>query len=214
LPASFDRRIRAEARIRRQYDHAMTDSPVERALVEYGMLLVQGQADVPSIADLFAGSPVTTRGYSWDYEPAWRLADELLQRDDVAECKLLRGRRTLVHARLWPAVHAAAVAARPAVNSTLLEFIESRPGASGEECRAALAVDARTFQREKGKLEQWLCVWGDERDDVDYHTHDRAWFPWKTGKIARGAGKPGSIDALLAVVPDARAFPALKHVRR
>ena len=191
----------------------MTAASVDRALDEYGLLLVQGQADVPSIADLLAGAPVTTRGYSWDYEPAWRLADELLQRDDVAECKVLRGRRTLVHARLWPAVHALALAARPAVKSTLLDFIESRPGASGEDCRAALAIDARAFQREKGKLEQWLCVWSGERDDVDYHTHDRAWFPWAPGTIARGAGSGGSIDDLLAVVPDERAFPALKKSR-
>jgi hypothetical protein len=187
----------------------VTASSVERVLVERGLLLVQGQADVPSIADLLAGSPVTTRGYSWDYEPAWRLAAELLQRDDVAECKLLRGRRTLVHARLWPAVHGLAVAARPSVMSPLLDFIESRSGASGEDCRAALAIDARTFRREKGKLEQWLCVWSGERDDVDFHTHDRAWFPWATGKVARGAGSPGEVDDLLAVVPDERAFPAL-----
>jgi hypothetical protein len=194
----------------------VTAAAVERALAEHGMLLVQGQADVPSIADLLAGAPVTTRGYSWDYEPAWRLAAALLQRDDVAECKVFRGRRTLVHARLWPAVHALAIAARPAVESRVLDFIESRPGASGEDCRAALAIDARAFQREKGKLEQWLCIWSAERDDVDYHTHDRAWFPWSTGKIARGAGTPGSVDALLAVVPDQlqRAFPALKLVRR
>jgi hypothetical protein len=187
-------------------------------LDERGLLLVQGQAEVPSIADVLAGEAVTTRGYSWDYVPAWDLADVLVARDDVGECKLLRGRRTIVHRRLWPAVHALACAARPNVDSRLLDLIESRPGASGEECRAVLAIDSRAFQREKGKLEQWLCVWGVDRDDVEYHTHDRAWHPWSTGKIAGGVKKvPPVADACSALseaiasdVALAKLLPVLK----
>ena len=191
---------------------------VERAFEEHGLLLVQGQAEVPSIADLLAGEPVTTMGYSWDYVPAWELAWVLGARADVAECKLLRGRRTLVDRRLWPAVHALACAARPNVDSRLLDVVESRPGASGEECRAVLAIDARAFQREKGKLEQWLCVWGVERDDVEYHTHDRAWHPWSTSKIARGVKKtPPVADAcatLEAAIASDVALAKLLPVRK
>jgi hypothetical protein len=192
---------------------------VEEALVARGLLLAQGQAEVPSIADLLAGEPVTTRGYSWDYEPAWRMTEELSARPDVAQCKLLRGRRTLVHARLWPAVHACALAARPRVDSALLDFVEARPGASGDECKAALAIESRAFQREKAKLEQWLCLWSDERDDVEFHTHDRAWFPWGNGKLARGVDAVPSFDdavaALAAAVtgkPDTL-FPVVKKAR-
>ena len=52
---------------------------VEAALTRTGLLLVQGQAEIPSVADLLAGAPVTTRGYSWDYVPAWNLTDEYEQ---------------------------------------------------------------------------------------------------------------------------------------
>jgi hypothetical protein len=181
---------------------------VERVLATHGLLLVQGQAEVPSIADLLAGRPVTTRGYSWDYSPAWELSEELVTRDDVAMCKLLRGRRTLVHARLWPAVHTVAIAARPNVSSALLDLVEARPGVSGEKCKAVLGVDSRAFQREKAKLERNLCVWGGERDDVDFHTHDQAWFPWATGKLARGVRVLVPLDDAERVLLDAVAAPA------
>ena len=68
----------------------------KRRLTRTGLLLVQGQAEIPSVADLLAGVPVTTRGYSWDYVPAWNLTDEYESTDDVAVVKLFRGRRTLV----------------------------------------------------------------------------------------------------------------------
>jgi hypothetical protein len=189
------------------------------------MLLVQGQAEVPSVADLLAGRPVTTRGYSWDYVPAKQLAAELAERDDVAACKLFQGRTTLVHASLWPAVHAIAHAARATVLSSesiervrLLEYVEGRPGASGDDCKLALALDAPGFRRAKHDLERWLCVWSDERDDVEVHTHDRAWFPWTTGKIAREVRTTLSLDdatsALIAVAGRESEYPALALVRR
>jgi hypothetical protein len=193
---------------------------VDDALIAHGLLLVQGQAEVPSVADLLAGAPVTTRGYSWDYEPAWRVTAELGARPDVAECKLLRGRRTLVHERLWPAVHACALAARPRVDSALLHLVEQRPGVSGDECKAVLAVDSRAFQREKGRLEQWLCVWSAERDDVDHHTHDRAWFPWATGKIATGVTTVPSFGNAATALSEAiggahpaKLFPVVKRAQ-
>jgi len=35
---------------------------VQRALEQHGMLLVQGQAELPSLADLLAGKSITTKG--------------------------------------------------------------------------------------------------------------------------------------------------------
>jgi hypothetical protein len=198
---------------------------IESALFEHGLLLVQGQAEVPSIADLLAGAPVTTRGYSWDYVPAKRCAWELEARAEVASCKLLRGRTTLVHARLWPAVHGLAVAARAGVSSELLDLVERHHGISGDDCKAALALDSRAFQREKRRLERFLCVWSAERPDEHGHTHDRAWHPWATGKIARGVPHPpapdDAIEMLLVAVRaggssarDRTLIPAISAARR
>ena len=44
---------------------------VERAVVQHGLLLTQGQWEIPSGADLLEGRPIKTRGYSWDYVPSW-----------------------------------------------------------------------------------------------------------------------------------------------
>jgi hypothetical protein len=203
---------------------------VEAALGRTGLLLVQGQAEIPSVADLLAGVPVTTRGYSWDYVPAWNLTDEYEQADDVAVAKLFRGRRTLVHRRLWPAVDALAIAAREQVLARpvrtdvrrFVVLVEQRAGVPMGELREELRLERRAFDRAKRDLEQWLCVYGRERDDVEHHTHEPAFFPWSSGDIgrARGRRRPLAVDAatatLLAAVgtnaagPAARLFPVLR----
>jgi hypothetical protein len=198
---------------------------VDAALERSGMVLVQGQADIESIADLLAGRPVTTRGYSWDYEPAWRLTYEYEQRDDIAVVKLFRGRRTLVTRRLWPAVDALAGAARARVHARvrtdrhrrLLVAVEEDPGAALSHVRERLALDRRVCDRTRRDLEQWLCLFGRERTDVEYHTHEPALFPWRDGVIARTCRSRRPLDAddaleqlcAAAGVP-ARAFPVAR----
>ncbi len=203
---------------------------VEAALIRTGLLLVQGQAEIPSVADLLAGAPVTTRGYSWDYVPAWDLTDEYENTDDVAVVKLFRGRRSLVHRRLWPAVDALAIAAREQVLARPVRtdarrfavLVESRPGIPMGELRDELRLERRAFDRTKRDLEQWLCVYGREREDVDFHTHEPALFPWSAGAIGRACrrGRPLTVDAAIetlleavgtgAALPAARLFPAAR----
>ncbi|MCO5165144.1 MAG: hypothetical protein M9894_02095 [Planctomycetes bacterium] len=182
------------------------------ALERHGLLLVQGQAEAPSVADLHAGAPVTVRGYAYDYVPAWLLREELAARDDVALVKLVRGRSTLVHARHWPALEALARAARVAVlggrartgRRELLAAIEAHPGASGEALKAALDLPAAEFQRRKNDLASWLCVDGrDQEEDAEHHTHDQAWYPWAEGKVGRalrGAPLPTPDEAAAALL--------------
>lgn len=200
---------------------------VTAALNRHGMLLVQGQWEIPSLADLLEGAPVTTRGYSWDYVPAWELSAELAARPDVATAKLLRGRTTLIDEQLWPAVDALARDARlriEGVPARLLRLVESHPGIPGGELRRLLKLDARGFQRVKGLLEQRLCLFGEERKDLDHHTHESAWYPWSASKIARGHRTGVEPDAavrtlMAAVFPDggppraprpSTLFPALR----
>jgi hypothetical protein len=165
---------------------------VDAELTRRGLLLVQGQAEIPSVADLLAGAPVTTRGYSWDYAPAWDLTDELAQRDDVAVVKLFRGRRTLVHRALWAPVATIAARARMGVRARgahddhvrVLTAVETAPGIALSDLREQLRLERRTCDRVRRDLDQWLCILGREREDVGYHTHEPAFFPWSTGPIA------------------------------
>jgi hypothetical protein len=173
---------------------------VERVLAMHGLLLQQGQAEIPSVADLLEGSPVTTRGYSWDYVPAWSHCDALCERADVARAKLFRGRTTLIQARHWSAVSTLAYAAAARVRArsegdplrNFLALVESTPGIAGSDIRLQLGVDAKHFQRVKSILEKRLCIFGIERDDLGYHTHELRWYPWVSSKIAHGAANPVS----------------------
>lgn len=203
---------------------------VMAALDKHGMLLVQGQWELPSIADLLEGAPIITRGYSYDYVPAWMLREELIALPLYALCKLFRGKSTVVHRRLWPAVNALASTAATAVRMgkggqeprKLLALIEEHPGITGAELKRSLAYlgkeGSRKFLKVKGDLEQWLCIWGEEQAESEEqgHTHDQLWHPWKAGKIGADGTAPGADAALrelsehLDGVATATAFPVAK----
>lgn len=199
---------------------------VETGIQRFGMLLLQGQAEIPSVADLLAGEPVTTRGFSWDYVPAWDYCDFLLQRPDIELVKLFRSKRTLVHQRLWPAVEALASTAKKTVNrksdleghSKILRYVLAHPGISGTELKEVaeqrFSISGRRFPRIKNHLESWLCLLPFARTDVEYHTHDPAWFPWDFGKIHRSftTGKH-SVSPSEALETIGQAVPGLRTTR-
>jgi len=185
-----------------------------------GLVLVQGQGAVPSLADLLAGKAVTTRGYSWDYVPAWTLREELAARDDVAVVKLVGGRSTLVQARHWPAVETLSRASRATLaGNAMLARIERAPGIAGRELKEALGLSgkdgSRKFQRWKNELEIGLAIDGREQDDPAHHTHDAAWFPWSQSKLARGVRGPlPALDDAVESLGVAPAFlPVLRYLR-
>jgi len=165
---------------------------VADAFMRLGMVLVQGQWELPSLADLIAGTPITTKGYSWDYVPAWELASTLDQHPDFADIKLWRGKRTLVHRRHSPAIEALARMSRGAILDgaagasprDMLLLIDGDPGITGKQIQASLDWDAKTFQKHKGQLAELLAVVSKDQEEVESHTHDQMWFPWSTGKIA------------------------------
>jgi len=173
---------------------------VDAALEKLGLLLVQGQWEIPSLADLLQGAPVKTRGFSYDYMPAWNLREELLTRDDIALCKLFRGKSTLVHKRHWPLVDGIARLAQRGVEASrckqdryvMYEVIKARPGITGEKLKHKMELAGKpgsaAFQRAKADLESWLCIVGVESTDKpadESHTHDQAWHVWGASKIAK-----------------------------
>jgi hypothetical protein len=175
------------------------------------MLLVQGQHEIPSIADLLEGVPIKTRGYSHDYVPAWHVRWELVTGPDCALIKLFGGMNTVVHKRHWPALNALAKAARAGVfeaddrAAAMLKLIEYRPGITGEQIKKSLKlvgkVGTSAFQRDKTRLERWLCIEGREQEETEHHTHDSAWHPWSQGKVAAvGDGGMSPRDALSSLV--------------
>jgi hypothetical protein len=80
-----------------------------RAFVrEHGVVLVSAKGPVPTLVDAIAGAPV--KG-SWWSHPEGKKIFAILQAigddDDVLTCRLVAGKVTLVHRRLWPALVAA-----------------------------------------------------------------------------------------------------------
>jgi hypothetical protein len=75
------------------------------ALVEYGMLLESARGPLPNVAELVAGEPI--RGSWWSHPGSHAIfaeINELAASPDVVRTRLLNGKVTLVHRRLWPAL--------------------------------------------------------------------------------------------------------------
>lgn len=86
----------------------VTPEDVERvrAFVERsGIVLQSGRGAVPSFAAFVAGDPI--RGSWWAHPAAHRifaLAEAVIDSGDVLVCRLVDGKVTYVHRRLWPAL--------------------------------------------------------------------------------------------------------------
>jgi hypothetical protein len=78
---------------------------VMAALVEHGMLLQSARGPLPNVAELVAGEPI--KGSWWGHPRGHAIFNELQALDDspdVVRMRLVKGKVTLVHRRLWPAL--------------------------------------------------------------------------------------------------------------
>ena len=71
----------------------------------HGIVLMAAKGPVPSLADRIAGGPF--RGSWWGHARAqemFRIFDVVCDSRDVLTCRLVDGKMTFVHRRLWPAL--------------------------------------------------------------------------------------------------------------
>lgn len=83
------------------------------ALADRGLLLAQDKT-LPNVAALLTGAPV--RGSWWGHPQSkriFRTLRRLSAHRDVLLCKLIGGKVTLIHRRLWPAFLGAAMSREP-----------------------------------------------------------------------------------------------------
>jgi hypothetical protein len=79
------------------------------ALIDHGMLLQSARGPLPNVAELVAGEPI--RGSWWGHPAGTAIFDALnalAESPDVVRTRLVTGKVTLIHRRLWPAVVRAA----------------------------------------------------------------------------------------------------------
>jgi len=72
---------------------------------QQGIVLQSARGPVPSFAEWVAGEKI--RGSWWGHSKAheiFRLAEAVIDSGDVLVCKLVHGKVTYVHRRLWPAL--------------------------------------------------------------------------------------------------------------
>jgi hypothetical protein len=71
----------------------------------HGVVLQAARGPVPNLAEAIAGEPI--RGSWWGHAKGheiFAVLEEISDRDDVLVCKLVEGKVTFVHRRLWPAL--------------------------------------------------------------------------------------------------------------
>lgn len=125
---------------------------VERLLDEHGLLMLH-DAKLPSATACIAGAAI--RGSWWGHAKG-KLIFETLNRmeDDVAWAKVVLGKETLVHRRLWPALVAAAESGQPwqtrdlkADAKTLLRRVRLGKPVQTDAKRAANELERRLLAR-------------------------------------------------------------------
>ena len=83
----------------------MDASEVLAALDDHGMLLESARGPLPNVAELVVGEPF--RGSWWGHPQShtiFAVVNELADAPEVVRLRLVKGKVTLVHRRLWPAL--------------------------------------------------------------------------------------------------------------
>lgn len=154
---------------------ASAEPAVRAALEEHGLLLLQDPR-LPSLAALVAGGPV--RG-SWWGHPAgrdiFRIASALDDDGDVTTARLVAGKVTFVHRRLFAALAAVGAeraswqtARLPAPARALLRRVDAAgalraTGAPAKELERRLLVAARQVHTDSGAHATELTTWAEFR---------------------------------------------------
>src|SRR5438093_5211676 len=76
---------------------------------KHGVVLEAARGPVPSLAEAIAGGPV--RGSWWSHPKSheiFAVTRAIRDSDEVLVCRLIKGKVTFVHRRLWPALFRAA----------------------------------------------------------------------------------------------------------
>jgi hypothetical protein len=83
----------------------MTAGEALAFIEEQGVVLVSAKGPVPRLTEFIAGEPI--KGSWWGHpkgQQIFVILEAVTDSDDVLACRLIKGKITLVHRRLWPAL--------------------------------------------------------------------------------------------------------------
>ena len=160
---------------------------VLKTLKSTGVLLLSDKL-LPSVTTIVAGEPVT--GSWWSHPRShqiYAVASRLGDSGDVTTVKLVLGKVTFVHRRLWPALFVAARSRGAWQCEGLSPKAESLLAAVDHEGRlrmdewSATQPDAAAWRRAAGELEERLLVHGFELH-TERGAHTKALESWENWK--------------------------------
>src|SRR6266436_9189948 len=83
----------------------MTAAEALAFVEEHGVVLVSAKGPVPRLTEAIAGEPI--KGSWWGHpkgQQIFAILEAVTESEDVLVCRLVKGKITLVHRRLWPAL--------------------------------------------------------------------------------------------------------------
>ncbi len=83
----------------------MTAAEALAFIEEHGVVLVSARGSVPNLAEAIAGEPI--KGSWWAHPKSRRIfaiLEVVTESEEILVCRLVKGKITLVHRRLWPAL--------------------------------------------------------------------------------------------------------------
>lgn len=83
----------------------MTAAEALAFVEEHGVVLVSARGPVPRLTEVIAGEPI--KGSWWGHPKShqiFAILEAVTESEDVLVCRLIKGKTTLVHRRLWPAL--------------------------------------------------------------------------------------------------------------
>jgi hypothetical protein len=99
------------------------------AFVElHGVVLASARGQAPTLTEAIAGAPI--QGSWWSHPQGkhiFAVLNAVQEHEDILVCRLLAGKLTLVHRRLWPAL-AALAATLPAAATMRVRQVHSARG--------------------------------------------------------------------------------------
>lgn len=103
---------------------------------KHGIVLVSAEGPVPKLVDALAGEPV--KGSWWGHPQGGRIfaaLDAITDSPEILVCRLVGGKVTVVHERLWPAL----VLAAPRFPAARLAKVIQEHTASGKHVNRVIA---------------------------------------------------------------------------
>jgi hypothetical protein len=92
----------------------MTAAEALAFVKQQGVVLVSAKGPVPRLTEVIAGEPI--KGSWWGHPKShqiFAILEVVTESEDVLVCRLVKGKITLVHRRLWPALVRVAGRFRP-----------------------------------------------------------------------------------------------------